>query len=60
MKPRKLSELRNKKGRSDKERLAKMTDEEKWRNAMNDPDCQPPTPEELKEFKKVHKETNDE
>lgn len=46
-------EARNLKGDTDWDALDKMTDEELHQAALDDPDAQPLTEEELKRFKRV-------
>ncbi len=50
-----LEELKKLKSRTDLDRLKKMTDEELEKAAKDDPDSALPTDEELKKFKRVHK-----
>jgi hypothetical protein len=49
-------ELKKLKSKTDYERLKNMTDEEIEQAAKDDPDSALPTDEELKMFKKVHKD----
>jgi hypothetical protein len=56
----KLSDLNKKKGKSRKEFLEKLSDEELHKRALDDPDNPPLTEDEIKEFKPVEKETDNE
>jgi hypothetical protein len=55
-----LSDLNKKKGKSRKEFLEKLSDEELHKRALDDPDNPPLTEEEIKEFKPTKKETDNE
>jgi hypothetical protein len=56
----KLSDLNKKKGRSRKEFLEKLSDEELRKRALEDPDNPPLTEDEINQFKPVEKETDNE
>jgi hypothetical protein len=56
----KLSDLNKKKGKSRKEFLEKLSNEELHKRALDDPDNPPLTEDEMEEFKPVKKETNNE
>jgi hypothetical protein len=55
-----LSDLNKKKGRSRKEFLEKLSDEELRKRVLEDPDNPPLTEDEINQFKPVEKETDNE
>jgi hypothetical protein len=55
-----FSDLNKKKGKSRKEFLEKLSDEELHKRALGDHDNPPLTEEEIKEFKPAKKETDNE
>ena len=55
----KLSEAINKSGSTDKELLNSLSEELRYQRALSDPDNPPLIKEELKEFKRVHRDSED-